>query len=177
MILSQVVALLVCLNVTTTTLQSVQAWAPRHHSNFIGRHIRSSSSATELSALGIRTVKRTVKRVSDSLTNQERSTSDLTTGIAGFYDRSSRLWENVWGEHMHHGYYVPENRTDHKQAQIDLMDEICKWAYQTTDEDNIPKVRSVVDVGCGIGGASRHLARKFSNNKCSTEGITLVSRR
>ena len=29
----------------------------------------------------------------------------LNEGIASFYDESSELWEDVWGEHMHHGYY------------------------------------------------------------------------
>jgi hypothetical protein len=28
---------------------------------------------------------------------------ELKEGIAAFYDESSGLWENVWGEHMHHG--------------------------------------------------------------------------
>jgi len=64
---------------------------------------------------------------------------------------------------MHHGYYVPEDRTDHKQAQIDLIDEVLKWA-------NVNSANRAVDVGCGIGGSSRHIARKYG---CSTEGITL----
>lgn len=34
------------------------------------------------------------------ITDKERSREDLKIGIAGFYDRSSELWENVWGEHM-----------------------------------------------------------------------------
>lgn len=46
------------------------------------------------------------------------SKEELKLGIAGFYDRSSKLWESVWGEHMHHGYYVPPDRKDHKQAQL-----------------------------------------------------------
>lgn len=25
--------------------------------------------------------------------------------IQQFYDASSGLWEQIWGEHMHHGYY------------------------------------------------------------------------
>ena len=52
------------------------------------------------------------------------------------------------------GYYVPEDRTDHVQAQIDLIDEVLKWAG--VDDASPPK--SVVDVGCGIGGSSRHIA-------------------
>ena len=40
----------------------------------------------------------TVKRVKDSILSKERSREDLKIGIAGFYDRSSKLWEDVWGE-------------------------------------------------------------------------------
>jgi tocopherol O-methyltransferase len=64
---------------------------------------------------------------------------------------------------MHHGYYIPENRTDHVQAQIDLIDEVLKWG-------EVESATSVVDVGCGIGGSSRHIARKFN---CKAQGITL----
>jgi tocopherol O-methyltransferase len=64
---------------------------------------------------------------------------------------------------MHHGYYIPEDRTDHQQAQVDLIDEVLKWADATD-------AKRMVDVGCGIGGSSRHIARKFG---CKTEGITL----
>jgi tocopherol O-methyltransferase len=99
----------------------------------------------------------------DSISSKERSREDLKLGIAGFYDRSSKLWENVWGEHMHHGYYVPQDRTDHVQAQIDLIDETLKWS-------GTESAKNAVDVGCGIGGSSRHLARKYG---CQTEGITL----
>jgi tocopherol O-methyltransferase len=64
---------------------------------------------------------------------------------------------------MHHGYYIPEDRTDHVQAQIDLIDEVLKWA-------DAKDATSVVDVGCGIGGSSRHIARKFDSK---AQGITL----
>ena len=104
-----------------------------------------------------------LRRIKDSLTSKERSRKDLKIGIAGFYDRSSKLWEDVWGEHMHHGYYIPANRTDHVQAQIDLIDEVLKWA-------DVSSVKKCVDVGCGIGGSSRHIARKYG---CTANGITL----
>lgn len=105
----------------------------------------------------------TLRRVRDSILSRERTREDLKIGIAGFYDRSSKLWEDVWGEHMHHGYYVPENRTDHVQAQVDLIDEVLKWA-------GVESPKSVVDVGCGIGGSSRHIAKKYD---CQAQGITL----
>jgi tocopherol O-methyltransferase len=124
--------------------------------------LRPSSISDSGSTLNMG-VTSTIKRVRDSIFSKERTRKDLKIGIAGFYDRSSKLWEDVWGEHMHHGYYIPENRTDHIQAQIDLIDEVLKWG-------NVTKATSVVDVGCGIGGSSRHIARKFG---CEAKGITL----
>jgi len=106
----------------------------------------------------------------DSVTNQERSRDELKLGIAGFYDRSSKLWEDVWGEHMHHGYYVPANRTDHVQAQIDLIDQVLKWSGVSKND---PTMRKMVDVGCGIGGSSRHIAREYGFKQA--QGITLSS--
>jgi len=120
-----------------------------------------------MSALG--SAVRGVKRVRDSLLSRERTREDLKIGIAGFYDRSSRVWEDVWGEHMHHGYYVPPDRTDHQQAQVDMIDEVLKWAEMPDDPALAPK--TAVDVGCGIGGSSRHIARKYPG--CQVEGITL----
>lgn len=64
---------------------------------------------------------------------------------------------------MHHGYYIPEDRTDHVQAQIDLIDEVLKWA-------DVKSANDVVDVGCGVGGSTRHIAKKFN---CKAQGITL----
>ena len=121
---------------------------------------------TEL-RMGLRSAAR---RARDSLTSRERSREDLKIGIAGFYDRSSRLWEDVWGEHMHHGYYVPEDRTDHQQAEVDLIDEVLRWAEVPEGGEGVAVPARAVDVGCGIGGSSRHIARKYG---CRTEGITL----
>ncbi len=125
----------------------------------------TTTTSTSLSAgLGS-----TLTRISNSLQSKERTREELKIGIAGFYDRSSKLWEEVWGEHMHHGYYIPEDRTDHKQAQIDLIDEVLKWA-EVSDEEGGKVPTNVVDVGCGVGGSSRHIAKKYN---CKARGITL----
>ena len=94
-----------------------------------------------------------------------RSPEDLRKGIANFYDRSSRLWEGVWGEHMHHGYYPDDQKKDHKVAQVDMIEAVLEWA----GADAAPPA-SVLDVGCGIGGSTRHIARKYG---CAGRGITL----
>ena len=156
---------------------------PRSPSTTTTTTRRSTTSTTALS-MGkfMGTTKTTIrtfgKKVRDTVFNKPRSDDELKIGIAGFYDRSSKLWEDVWGEHMHHGYYVPPDRTDHVQAQIDLIDEVLKWSYNsnTTNSNNtttfVPTPKSVVDVGCGIGGSSRHIATKYGPD-CLTEGLTL----
>jgi tocopherol O-methyltransferase len=85
--------------------------------------------------------------------------------IQQFYDASSGLWEEIWGEHMHHGYYGPNGtqKKDRRQAQIDLIEELLNWAEVKTPEN-------ILDVGCGIGGSSLYLADKFH---ARATGITL----
>lgn len=91
--------------------------------------------------------------------------STLKRQIQQFYDASSGLWEQVWGEHMHHGYYGPtgNEKKDRRQAQIDLIEELLKWGGVKPGEQ-------ILDVGCGIGGSSLYLAKKFD---ARVMGITL----
>lgn len=92
-------------------------------------------------------------------------TSTLYQQIQQFYDASSGLWEQVWGEHMHHGYYGADGtqKKDRRIAQIDLIEELLNWA-------GVSDAQRILDVGCGIGGSSLYLAQKFN---ASATGITL----
>ena len=98
----------------------------------------------------------------------ERTRDQLKSGIAGFYDASSGVWEQVWGEHMHHGYYPGGARKDHVQAQVDMIDAVLEWSGVGRDGGAAPA--RVLDVGCGIGGSTRHIARKYG---AEGVGITL----
>ena len=91
--------------------------------------------------------------------------SNLYREIQQFYDESSKLWEDVWGEHMHHGYYGKggQYKLDRRQAQIDLIEELLIWA-------GVKKTESIIDIGCGIGGSTLHLAEKYN---ATAKGITL----
>lgn len=66
----------------------------------------------------------------------------LNEGIANFYDESTPLWQSMWGDHLHHGYYgkgeAPKSNT---QAQIDMIEEVLKWA-------GVEKVSKVVPCFC-----------------------------
>ncbi|GMH19690.1 hypothetical protein Nepgr_021531 [Nepenthes gracilis] len=101
----------------------------------------------------------------------ETSAATLKKGIAEFYDESSGIWEDIWGDHMHHGFYDPDrpaSLADHRSAQIRMIEEALRFAGISDDPNKRPK--HIVDVGCGIGGSSRYLAKKFGA-KCN--GITL----
>jgi len=94
---------------------------------------------------------------------------NLEQEIQDFYDASSSLWENIWGEHMHHGYYGRSgmNKVSRRQAQIDIIEELLHWGNlgetQTTPQH-------ILDVGCGIGGSTLYLAQKFN---ATAQGVTL----
>lgn len=92
-------------------------------------------------------------------------TSTLNQQIQQFYDASSSLWEQIWGEHMHHGFYGANGteKKDRRQAQIDLIEELLCWA-------DIQQAARILDVGCGIGGSTLYLADKF---KAKATGMTL----
>jgi tocopherol O-methyltransferase len=92
-------------------------------------------------------------------------TSNLYQQIEQFYDASSGLWEQIWGEHMHHGYYGRDGKykINRRQAQIDLIEELLHWG-------KIDKAEKIVDVGCGIGGSTLYLADKY---QAKVQGITL----
>jgi len=89
----------------------------------------------------------------------------LQQQIQQFYDASSGLWEQIWGEHMHHGYYGQDgtDRKERRQAQIDLIEELLHWA-------EVQQATQILDVGCGIGGSSLYLAQKY---QAAVTGITL----
>lgn len=76
--------------------------------------------------------------------------------------------ERHWGEHIHHGWY-PEGTwsgVDFRDAKRALVDRLLESAAP------LGPVRSVLDVGCGIGGSSRILAQRF---EAEVLGVTLSS--
>lgn len=93
----------------------------------------------------------------------------LSKRIQQFYDASSGVWEQTWGEHMHHGYYgrAGNYKIERRQAQIDLIEELLFWAG-VSEGKKLPQ--NILDVGCGIGGSTLYLADKFA---AIGTGITL----
>ncbi len=80
--------------------------------------------------------------------------------VANAYDKwtNDSLLENLWGEHIHLGYYKSlKKKRDFRQAKIDFVHELVHWSGL----DKLPKGSRVLDVGCGIGGSARVLALDY----------------
>lgn len=119
--------------------------------------------------------------------------------IAAFWNDVSFGWQEIWGHHIHHGFYDADtenqinnqdiqnkqnkhNICDHQLAQDILVDKLLELL------DKTPKTR-ILDVGCGMGKTALYLAEKLdaevigitlsekqiklANNLISNRGITL----
>jgi MPBQ/MSBQ methyltransferase len=89
--------------------------------------------------------------------------------VATSYDQWTEdgILEFYWGEHIHLGHYgSPPRRKDFLQAKADFVHEMVRWGGL----DRLPAGTTVLDVGCGIGGSSRILARDYG---FAVTGVTI----
>tara|TARA_Y100001968_G_scaffold86245_1_gene77289 strand:- start:692 stop:1630 length:939 start_codon:yes stop_codon:yes gene_type:complete len=89
--------------------------------------------------------------------------------VASAYDSwtEDKLLERLWGEHIHLGFYPQDQRNiDFRKAKIQFVHELVRWSGL----DKLPKGSRILDVGCGIGGSSRILAKHYGFN---VTGITI----
>lgn len=158
-----------------------------------GSRIVSSSSELKM---GIKTaVLKTVSKAgANPATAAVAATAALAVvGVKGILDKPSRTYEEgsvareydawtqdgileyYWGEHIHLGYYTKEEmeagykKKDFIEAKFDFVDEMMKLGGIEASVDSNAKV---LDVGCGVGGTSRYLAKRLGKD-ASVTGITL----
>jgi tocopherol O-methyltransferase len=85
----------------------------------------------------------------------------LREAIREHYDQLSFLYRLFWGDHIHHGYWEGDEAP--VAAQEKLIERLSRKAA-------VPRGARVLDVGCGLGGSARWLARHLG---CSVLGVTL----
>ncbi|MEY2858449.1 MAG: hypothetical protein RLZZ74_2762 [Cyanobacteriota bacterium] len=81
--------------------------------------------------------------------------------VANSYDEWTEdgILEFYWGEHIHLGHYgSPPKSTDFNQAKSDFVHEMVRWGNLS----NMSAGTTLLDVGCGIGGSSRILAKDYN---------------
>jgi len=84
--------------------------------------------------------------------------------VVEHYDVISPYYRALWGEHLHHGYWVRGDESK-EQAQLQLIQHLAQLA-------NIKPGSEILDIGCGFGGSSLYLAKTFAAN---VTGITISS--
>ncbi len=85
---------------------------------------------------------------------------ESVNSVASSYDSwtNDRLLENLWGEHIHLGFYEkPKLKKDFRKAKIDFVHELVHWSGL----NQLPKGSRILDVGCGIGGSARILSNDY----------------
>lgn len=100
------------------------------------------------------------------LTARRYQSSD---SVAHSYDHWTEdgILEFYWGEHIHLGHYgSPLRRKDFLTAKSDFVHEMVHWGGL----DQLSPDTTLLDVGCGIGGSSRILARDY---EFAVTGVTI----
>ena len=96
-------------------------------------------------------------------------TYQSSDSVAQSYDEWTQdgILEFYWGEHIHLGHYgSPPRQKDFRGAKANFVHEMVRWGGL----DHFPKGTTVLDVGCGIGGSSRILAKDYGFD---VTGITI----
>lgn len=94
------------------------------------------------------------------------STPGITKrSIKSHYDLATPFYRLLWGPHIHHGLWDDERATGRspRAAQLHLTDTLADLARVAPGD-------RVLDVGCGMGGSSIHLAK---SRGCRVTGVTL----
>jgi tocopherol O-methyltransferase len=74
--------------------------------------------------------------------------------IIEHYDLVSPYYRSLWGEHLHHGYWIRGDESK-EQAQLQLIEHLARLA-------NIRPGSDILDIGCGLGASSLYLARNYN---------------
>src|SRR5579859_1009243 len=86
----------------------------------------------------------------------------LKDEIIRHYDELSPYYKDLWGVHIHHGYWNTGKETK-EEAQEQLIRELISRA-------EIRRGARILDVGCGLGGTAIYLNKALG---ASVTGITI----
>jgi tocopherol O-methyltransferase len=84
--------------------------------------------------------------------------------IIEHYDVVSPYYRSLWGEHLHHGYWIRGDESKEK-AQLQLIEHLAQLA-------NIRRGADLLDIGCGFGSSSIYMAKHYD---ARVTGITISS--
>jgi tocopherol O-methyltransferase len=77
-------------------------------------------------------------------------TPQTTAAVAAHYNDLDRFYREIWGDHVHHGYWETGRETPREAAEA-LVDRLA-------DRLELKPGLSLIDIGCGYGATARRLA-------------------
>jgi tocopherol O-methyltransferase len=77
-------------------------------------------------------------------------TPQTTAAVAAHYNDLDRFYREIWGDHVHHGYWETGRETPRAAAEA-LVDRLA-------DRLDLRPGLSLIDIGCGYGATARRLA-------------------
>lgn len=86
------------------------------------------------------------------------------TKVKEHYDFLSPYYLRLWGDHIHHGYWIQGDESK-EEAEINLVKLLI-------EKSGIREDAKILDVGCGVGGSSIYLTKNLG---AKLTGITLSS--
>src|SRR3954451_522973 len=81
--------------------------------------------------------------------------------IRDHYNLATPFYRLFWGSHIHHGLWAADESP--RKAQLQLTDRLASLAH-------IAAGQRLVDIGCGMGASSIHLAK---TRHCQCLGVTI----
>jgi len=77
-----------------------------------------------------------------------------TAAVAAHYDQLDRFYREIWGDHVHHGYWATgeESVAQAVEALVDLL----------ADRLDLAPGQKLCDIGCGYGATAQYLANRHN---------------
>jgi tocopherol O-methyltransferase len=75
-----------------------------------------------------------------------------TAAVAAHYDQLDRYYREIWGDHVHHGYWATGSESVEQavEALVDLL----------ADRLDLHPGQQLCDIGCGYGATAQYLASR-----------------
>jgi tocopherol O-methyltransferase len=85
--------------------------------------------------------------------------------VAAHYDELDRYYREIWGEHVHHGYWATgrEGAVQATEALVELVEARLE----------LTRALNVCDIGCGYGATAEHMAERYD---LQITGLTVSAR-
>jgi tocopherol O-methyltransferase len=89
--------------------------------------------------------------------------------VASHYDELDSFYREIWGEHVHHGYWAT-GRESPTEAAVALVERLA-------DRLRLEPGQRICDIGCGYGATAHYFAEQFALDVTGVTVSALQARR